>query len=1301
MTITFIPTKANEHDNGTLVGRFSASGFGAGTFQYYHGPVDWLSFIGDEVYLGLGWHFDFESNRLLTYDSPSGGNIFVVNSPIAVKFTEDDGGATTSENITLSFSDINESISITPSEFNSYEYGASFAVLTSNQIESLAYGLGSESGVFEISGANIKLTDEYYYDAQNNRLTDSNGTYYDLEKNFKTLNVNSFQTASSDINFRANVDLTNAFTSAQKVNAKIILTPLEFDSYKYGATFAEITSNDLESFAYELGSSSSVFEISGTKLKLTDKYYYDKQNDRLTDSKGAYYDLETNFKTLSINSFQTSSKDVNFRDNIDLSNVFSAATKMSIPYYAATPTVAKSKSGLNSTDSILFDVPEAWSNNQNYENGTSTTITYSFYSGSDVSQFSENYTVPDPKVDNIFSFNAAQQDAVSLALQQWSNFADITFVKVDETSSQVGTLRFAFTDHKNYIGETDALAAGWASKPDAIPSSGDVWINADDKDVIPVRGQDYLFKTYMHEIGHALGLDHPFEGEDQLPSSLDFRNYTIMSYTDPENHYFYDGDGDYNYLISSTPMVFDIAAVQHLYGATSHNTADTVYKYDPSKPVVEAIWDSDGIDTLDFSNFGKALDINLTAGAYSTIAFTSWSMTDNLGIAFGTIIEKAIGGAGNDTITGNSADNTLYGGAGDDVISAGDGNDILYCGPGNDTLSGGLGADEFRFYLGDGINTITDFSTGIDTCSFFNSDGSKIASSEVSTGKTSSNEIKYTLADGTSVALEGVDFGTPFITSALTASVDENSPISNLAYTTAAIDLDTEALQFSLTGTDASYFEIGTATGNISFKESPDYESKSTYTFSVTASDGSSSDIETIILSINDVNEAPIINSNNTITVAENSVNSTIIYDANAVDEDGDKLTYSLANGIRIETSGEGANGEIDINLFEQIAPLHSARISELAGKGSYDNIVFHRVIDGFMAQTGDVEHGQLDGDWSLSGSGGSDQPDLPAEFSQTVFDRGIVGMARASNLNSANSQFFIMFEDYHSINGQYTVIGEVTSGMDVVDLIKKGAGANGKVLGQPDVMKTVSLLGHSETDLFQINSETGEVTLKFKPDFDTKPTYTFDVIVSDGAETDYQTVTLSVTDADSIVAALVNTRSGVAQKTVELTISSSQKSASADEGSSEVAWTDETGSFTLKLDNGVEIKTAAELGYSSSTKAISSQDALDALKLSVGLSTSAGTKDAFDFMSADFNQDGKVSSQDALSILKYSVGLPTSEQAKWVFVDTNGDYSGISKSNTSYTEGVSIADLSADTTVSLTGILIGDVNDSYSGLIA
>ena len=142
-------------------------------------------------------------------------------------------------------------------------------------------------------------------------------------------------------------------------------------------------------------------------------------------------------------------------------------------------------------------------------------------------------------------------------------------------------------------------------------------------------------------------------------------------------------------------------------------------------------------------------------------------------------------------------------------------------------------------------------------------------------------------------------------------------------------------------------------------------------------------------------------------------------------------------------------------------------------------------------------------------------------------------------------------------------------------------------------------------------------------------------------------------------------------------------------------------GSFDWSSAPGAAIEFTSATAYSNSSKAVTSADALDALKLSVGLTPSNGKPTAYDYIAADFNQDGKVSSQDALAILKYSVGLTTTEQAKWVFVDTNGDYSGVSKSNTSYTEGVSIAELSADTTVSLTGILIGDVNDSYSGLIA
>jgi peptidylprolyl isomerase len=166
----------------------------------------------------------------------------------------------------------------------------------------------------------------------------------------------------------------------------------------------------------------------------------------------------------------------------------------------------------------------------------------------------------------------------------------------------------------------------------------------------------------------------------------------------------------------------------------------------------------------------------------------------------------------------------------------------------------------------------------------------------------------------------------------------------------------------------------------------------------------------------------------------------------------------ALATGLQINIEGE-ANGTVTIDLFEDVAPQHVAQITALAEEGAYDGVVFHRVIDGFMAQTGDVEFGKIDGgDMRMAGRGGSSRPDLPAEFSDLPFDRGVVGMARSQNPNSANSQFFIMFQEGYFLNGQYTVVGTVTEGMDVVDAIKRGEGRNGEVMGRPDVMSTVTV---------------------------------------------------------------------------------------------------------------------------------------------------------------------------------------------------------------------------------------------------
>lgn len=166
----------------------------------------------------------------------------------------------------------------------------------------------------------------------------------------------------------------------------------------------------------------------------------------------------------------------------------------------------------------------------------------------------------------------------------------------------------------------------------------------------------------------------------------------------------------------------------------------------------------------------------------------------------------------------------------------------------------------------------------------------------------------------------------------------------------------------------------------------------------------------------------------------------------------------AAATGLSIEVVGEGANGTILIDLLEDVAPGHVAQIAALASEGAYDDVVFHRVIDGFMAQTGDVEFGKMGADMRRAGMGGSSRPDLAAEFSDLPFERGVVGMARSQDPNSANSQFFIMFAPGDFLNGQYTVVGRVTEGMDVVDAIKRGAGRNGEVTGQPDRMVKVTV---------------------------------------------------------------------------------------------------------------------------------------------------------------------------------------------------------------------------------------------------
>ena len=163
-------------------------------------------------------------------------------------------------------------------------------------------------------------------------------------------------------------------------------------------------------------------------------------------------------------------------------------------------------------------------------------------------------------------------------------------------------------------------------------------------------------------------------------------------------------------------------------------------------------------------------------------------------------------------------------------------------------------------------------------------------------------------------------------------------------------------------------------------------------------------------------------------------------------------------NKLVIEVSGE-SNGRIEITLLPDLAPLHVERIKNLVNSGAYDDIVFHRVIKGFMAQTGDLQFGnRLAFNPDLVGRGGSSLPNLPSEFSNFPFVEGTVGMARSQDPNSANSQFFIMFKPAPHLNSNYTVFGRVSSGMDVLNKIKKGDLKNNGSVNNPDFMKKVYL---------------------------------------------------------------------------------------------------------------------------------------------------------------------------------------------------------------------------------------------------
>lgn len=361
------------------------------------------------------------------------------------------------------------------------------------------------------------------------------------------------------------------------------------------------------------------------------------------------------------------------------------------------PTTSSSASQVGQSTSLSINAlihGEKWGGST----GTGATLTYSFpWSGSETPVFAGysggNYsTLNEPNASSHFGLDTAQQAAARSALQSWADVANLGFSEVAETSSNVGDIRFAWTSVSSPMSD-GRNPWGWARYPNlSYPSGGDVWISTliTNSAIDSWMAGSGNFEGLIHELGHTLGLKHPFEDNPVLPSSQDSRQYSMMSYTDHPHILFREvsanSDGTYSFdfhnIYPDTPMLYDIAAIQYLYGANlAYKTGNDVYTFDPAAPFIRTLWDAGGTDTISVANFTKGCSIDLRAGHFSKISIESdplpprysggttptYDGTDNLAIAYGCVIENAVGGSASDTLTGNEADNSLDGGSGIDV----------------------------------------------------------------------------------------------------------------------------------------------------------------------------------------------------------------------------------------------------------------------------------------------------------------------------------------------------------------------------------------------------------------------------------------------------------------------------------------------------------------------------------------------------------------------------------------------------------------------------------------------------------
>jgi serralysin len=461
--------------------------------------------------------------------------------------------------------------------------------------------------------------------------------------------------------------------------------------------------------------------------------------------------------------------------------------------------------GVKPVDSLLSGTYWLGSN---WTVGGPTNLSYSFISGSN-SYFATNYSA-DNEYLAMYQLSTDQRGGIIRALSTWSAVANIKFTQTTDDISNVGDLRFG-----GYALMEDQAAA-WAYTPSNTPKGGDVWIG-DPANEFPINGS-YDYMTYIHEIGHAIGLKHPFSPNSLnstiLDPSLDDVRFTVMSYN---NNYSYQ---------PTTPMLLDILAIQALYGAnTQWQSGDNVYRWEQYQKVFETIWDSGGTDTIDASNQLNSVNLDLNEGAFSSIGVyfdnntsgTTYLFNSGLAIAYGTKIENAIGSTFNDILKGNGLDNVLDGREGADTMYGGAGNDTYYVDNTNDVVvETGTSATEIDSVFST-VSYNLGFSPNVENLTLLtngNLNGTGNASNNVITGNSGNNVLDGGAGADTLIGGAGND---TYIVDNVNDVVIETSTLASEIDTvrsSASFMLGANLENLILTG-NASVNAIGNAQNNV------------------------------------------------------------------------------------------------------------------------------------------------------------------------------------------------------------------------------------------------------------------------------------------------------------------------------------------------------------------------------------------------------------------------------------------------------------------------------------------------------